>query len=133
MNDDAVLLFGDGITAVPDLLHKGTGRIVFFGLYPDALQFFFDLQRGPEGGDDHHIIGSLLDLAEGMTGDEHGASRCRALAQQFWPNQDPIGKLLKGVRGGRVYEVIGVAGFVTDRLIVALNNRLLRWSPQHHV
>ena len=29
--------------------------------------------------------------------------------------------------------VIGVAGFVTDRLIVALNNRLLRWSPQHHV
>ena len=29
--------------------------------------------------------------------------------------------------------VIGVAGFVTDRLIVLLNNRLLRWSPQHHV
>jgi NitT/TauT family transport system permease protein len=29
--------------------------------------------------------------------------------------------------------VIGVAGFVSDRIIVALNNRLLRWSPQHHV
>jgi NitT/TauT family transport system permease protein len=29
--------------------------------------------------------------------------------------------------------VIGVAGFTTDRLLVALNNRLLRWSPQHHV
>ena len=29
--------------------------------------------------------------------------------------------------------VIGIAGFVTDRLIVALNNRLLRWSPQHNV
>ena len=28
--------------------------------------------------------------------------------------------------------VIGVAGFVTDRLIVLLNNRLLRWSPSHH-
>jgi len=28
--------------------------------------------------------------------------------------------------------VIGVAGFVCDRLIVALNNRVLRWSPQHH-
>lgn len=29
--------------------------------------------------------------------------------------------------------VIGVAGFTTDLLLVALNNRLLRWSPQHHV
>ena len=28
--------------------------------------------------------------------------------------------------------VIGVAGFLTDRLIVAINNRVLRWSPQHH-
>jgi len=28
--------------------------------------------------------------------------------------------------------VIGVAGFATDRIIVALNNRMLRWSPQHH-
>lgn len=28
--------------------------------------------------------------------------------------------------------VIGVAGFVTDRLIVHLSNRLLSWSPQHH-
>jgi NitT/TauT family transport system permease protein len=28
--------------------------------------------------------------------------------------------------------VIGVAGFLTDRLIVAMNNRILRWSPQHH-
>jgi NitT/TauT family transport system permease protein len=29
--------------------------------------------------------------------------------------------------------VIGMAGFVSDRLLVAINNRLLRWSPQHHV
>jgi NitT/TauT family transport system permease protein len=29
--------------------------------------------------------------------------------------------------------VIGVAGFATDRVLVMLNNRLLRWSPQHHV
>jgi NitT/TauT family transport system permease protein len=29
--------------------------------------------------------------------------------------------------------VIGVAGFLSDRIIVLLNNRLLRWSPQHHV
>ena len=29
--------------------------------------------------------------------------------------------------------VIGVAGFVTDRALVMLNNRLLQWSPQHHV
>jgi NitT/TauT family transport system permease protein len=28
--------------------------------------------------------------------------------------------------------VIGIAGFVTDRILVAINNRLLRWSPQHH-
>ncbi|MGE8397101.1 MAG: ABC transporter permease [Comamonas sp.] len=29
--------------------------------------------------------------------------------------------------------VIGFTGFVTDRLLVALNNRLLKWSPQHNV
>jgi NitT/TauT family transport system permease protein len=29
--------------------------------------------------------------------------------------------------------VIGIAGFVSDRILVAINNRLLRWSPQHHV
>jgi NitT/TauT family transport system permease protein len=29
--------------------------------------------------------------------------------------------------------VIGLAGFATDRVIVAINNRLLAWSPQHHV
>ncbi len=29
--------------------------------------------------------------------------------------------------------VIGVAGFATDRILVMLNNRLLQWSPQHHV
>lgn len=28
--------------------------------------------------------------------------------------------------------VIGVAGFLTDRVIVAINNWVLRWSPQHH-
>ena len=28
--------------------------------------------------------------------------------------------------------VIGLAGFATDRMIVSLNNPLLRWSPQHH-
>jgi NitT/TauT family transport system permease protein len=28
--------------------------------------------------------------------------------------------------------VIGVAGFVTDRIIVTVSNRLLAWSPQHH-
>jgi len=28
--------------------------------------------------------------------------------------------------------IIGVAGFLCDRLIVALNNYVLRWSPQHH-
>jgi len=27
--------------------------------------------------------------------------------------------------------VIGVAGFACDRLIVVLNNYVLRWSPQH--
>jgi NitT/TauT family transport system permease protein len=27
--------------------------------------------------------------------------------------------------------IIGLAGFLSDRLITALNNRLLRWSPQH--
>jgi len=28
--------------------------------------------------------------------------------------------------------VIGVAGFVTDRIIVKISNRFLAWSPQHH-
>jgi NitT/TauT family transport system permease protein len=28
--------------------------------------------------------------------------------------------------------VIGIAGFISDRVIVALMNRLLRWSPSHH-
>ena len=28
--------------------------------------------------------------------------------------------------------VIGIAGFLTDRIIVLINNRVLRWSPQHH-
>jgi NitT/TauT family transport system permease protein len=28
--------------------------------------------------------------------------------------------------------VIGVAGFISDRIIVAIMNRLLRWSPSHH-
>jgi NitT/TauT family transport system permease protein len=28
--------------------------------------------------------------------------------------------------------VIGVAGFITDRMIVSINNWILRWSPQHH-
>jgi NitT/TauT family transport system permease protein len=27
--------------------------------------------------------------------------------------------------------VIGIAGFVSDRLVVMLMNRLLRWSPMH--
>jgi NitT/TauT family transport system permease protein len=29
--------------------------------------------------------------------------------------------------------VIGVTGFLSDRLIVLANNHLLKWSPQHHV
>lgn len=29
--------------------------------------------------------------------------------------------------------VIGLAGFATDRVLVMLNNHLLKWSPQHHV
>lgn len=29
--------------------------------------------------------------------------------------------------------VIGFSGFFTDRLLVLLNNRLLKWSPQHNV
>jgi NitT/TauT family transport system permease protein len=28
--------------------------------------------------------------------------------------------------------VIGVLGFLSDRLIVMLNNHILAWSPQHH-
>lgn len=28
--------------------------------------------------------------------------------------------------------VIGIAGFITDRIIVSISNRILRWSPQHH-
>jgi NitT/TauT family transport system permease protein len=28
--------------------------------------------------------------------------------------------------------LIGIAGFISDRLVLTLMNRLLRWSPQHH-
>jgi NitT/TauT family transport system permease protein len=28
--------------------------------------------------------------------------------------------------------VIGVAGFISDRIVVAIGNRLLRWNPNHH-
>ena len=28
--------------------------------------------------------------------------------------------------------IIGITGFVSDRIIVLLNNYLLKWSPQHH-
>ena len=28
--------------------------------------------------------------------------------------------------------IIGIAGFLTDRIIVAISNWMLRWSPQHH-
>ena len=28
--------------------------------------------------------------------------------------------------------IIGIAGFLTDRVIVGVSNRILRWSPQHH-
>ena len=27
---------------------------------------------------------------------------------------------------------IGVCGFLTDRVIVLVSNRVLQWSPQHH-
>jgi NitT/TauT family transport system permease protein len=29
--------------------------------------------------------------------------------------------------------VIGVSGWLSDRVVVLMNNRLLRWSPQHRV
>ncbi len=28
--------------------------------------------------------------------------------------------------------IIGVAGFISDRIVVLVSNRLLRWSPNHH-
>ena len=28
--------------------------------------------------------------------------------------------------------IIGIAGFISDRVVVAIGNRLLRWSPNHH-
>lgn len=28
--------------------------------------------------------------------------------------------------------IIGIAGFISDRIVVAISNRLLRWSPNHH-
>ena len=28
--------------------------------------------------------------------------------------------------------VIGVAGYLSDRVVVAIGNRLLRWSPTHN-
>jgi NitT/TauT family transport system permease protein len=28
--------------------------------------------------------------------------------------------------------VIGAMGFITDRIIVKISNRVLSWSPQHH-
>jgi NitT/TauT family transport system permease protein len=28
--------------------------------------------------------------------------------------------------------VIGIAGYLSDRVVVLIGNRLLRWSPNHH-
>ncbi len=28
--------------------------------------------------------------------------------------------------------IIGITGFVSDRILLALSNYFLRWSPQHH-
>jgi NitT/TauT family transport system permease protein len=28
--------------------------------------------------------------------------------------------------------IIGIAGFISDRIVVAIGNRMLRWSPNHH-
>lgn len=28
--------------------------------------------------------------------------------------------------------IIGIAGFISDRIVLAIGNRLLRWSPNHH-
>jgi NitT/TauT family transport system permease protein len=28
--------------------------------------------------------------------------------------------------------IIGIAGFISDRIVVAIGNRLLRWNPSHH-
>jgi NitT/TauT family transport system permease protein len=28
--------------------------------------------------------------------------------------------------------IIGVAGFVSDRILLRMSNHFLRWSPQHH-
>ncbi len=28
--------------------------------------------------------------------------------------------------------VIGIAGYISDRIVVAIGNRLLRWSPNNH-
>ena len=28
--------------------------------------------------------------------------------------------------------IIGIAGFISDKIVVAIGNRLLRWSPNHH-
>jgi NitT/TauT family transport system permease protein len=28
--------------------------------------------------------------------------------------------------------IIGIAGFISDRIVVAIGNRLLRWNPNHH-
>lgn len=28
--------------------------------------------------------------------------------------------------------IIGITGFLSDRILVLLNNYFLRWSPQHH-
>ena len=28
--------------------------------------------------------------------------------------------------------IIGIAGFISDAIVVAIGNRLLRWSPSHN-
>ncbi len=70
-----------------------------------------------------HDFAWILIVVGEMTGVQQGLGATIMDGRMLWRSELVIAGML----------VIGVAGFLTDRVLVVLNNRLLQWSPQHHV
>src|SRR5436190_5487000 len=56
VNNDAVFLFGNGFTPVPNFFNKRAGGIIFLRLNSDFFQFFFYLKGGAKGRNNYYIF-----------------------------------------------------------------------------
>ena len=70
VDDDGVVLLPDLLAPLPDLLHERARRVVRLRRDAARGEGGLDLSRGPEGGDDHEVVG-----AERLEGDELLAGR----------------------------------------------------------